>query len=64
MINSEQTIPCPTCQNKVHFNTEQLLMGTQFVCSNCQAAIGLALESKSIVKEAWGKFEAAKGKAS
>jgi hypothetical protein len=37
-------------------------MGVQFICSNCNAAIGLADESKSIVKETLEKFEELKGK--
>ncbi len=62
MINSEQSIPCPVCETKIPFDTKQLIMGAKFVCSNCQAAIGLADESKPIVKETMEKFEAVKGK--
>ncbi len=61
-MNKEQTIPCPVCQTKIPFDTKQLLLGVQFVCSNCQASIGLADESKPIVKETMEKFEAVKGK--
>ncbi len=57
MINSEQTIPCPVCKTKIPFDTNQLLQGMQFVCPNCQAAIGLAEESKPLVKETMQKFE-------
>jgi transcription initiation factor IIE alpha subunit len=62
MINPEQSIPCPVCNNKIPFDTKQLLMGVQFICSNCNAAIGLADESKPIVKETMEKFEELKGK--
>jgi transcription initiation factor IIE alpha subunit len=64
MINSEQSIPCPTCKNKIPFDTNQLLLGVQFVCSNCQSAIGLAPDSKPIVQEAMQKLEAAKSQIS
>jgi len=62
MINPEQSIPCPVCQAKILFDTRQLLLGVQFVCSNCQSAIGLATESKAIVEETMEKFDAMKGK--
>ncbi len=57
MINSDQNIPCPVCQTKIPFDTKQLLMGVQFVCPNCQAAIGLADQSKPLVQETMDKFE-------
>lgn len=57
MINTEQTIPCPTCQHKIHFDTMQLLMGAQFVCINCQSAIGLAAESQPLVAQTMQQFE-------
>jgi transcription initiation factor IIE alpha subunit len=62
MINSDQSIPCPTCSTKIPFDTRQLLLGIQFVCPNCQSAIGLAIESKAIVQETMEKFEAVKSK--
>lgn len=62
MINNEQSIPCPVCNTKIPFDTKQLLLGVKFVCPNCNAAIGLADESKPIVKETMEKFEAIKGK--
>ncbi|MFI5151481.1 MAG: hypothetical protein ACHQRM_17270 [Bacteroidia bacterium] len=64
MINSEQTIPCPTCNTKIPFDTRQLLLGMQFVCPNCMAAIGLATDSKPVVEETMKKFEDVKGKLS
>jgi DNA-directed RNA polymerase subunit RPC12/RpoP len=60
MINQEQTIPCPTCQHKIHFDTKQLMMGIQFVCSNCQSAIGLAPESQPLVAQTIQKLESLK----
>ena len=62
MINPDQSIPCPVCKTKIPFDTKQLLLGVQFVCSNCQSAIGLATESKAIVQETIEKFEAVKEK--
>ncbi len=62
MINTEQSIPCPTCNTKIPFDTKQLLLGVQFTCSNCHAAIGLATESKTVVEDAMIKFEKEKGK--
>jgi transcription initiation factor IIE alpha subunit len=61
MNNSIQYMPCPVCNNSIPFNTKQLLMGVQFVCSNCNAAVGLAPESKGIVEDAMEKLEALKG---
>lgn len=46
------TLACPVCQTPVFIEMDQLLMGTRFTCSNCQAAIGLANNSKGIVKDA------------
>jgi hypothetical protein len=62
MINLEQSIPCPVCNNKIPFDTKQLLLGVQFVCSNCFASIGLANESREIVQETITKFEELKGR--
>ena len=64
MINQEQSIPCPVCGAKIPFDTHQLLLGVQFTCPNkdCNAMIGLADESKAIVRETMEKFEAVKGK--
>jgi len=56
-MNFEQTIPCPVCETKIPFNPQQLLMGAQFVCPNCQAAIGIAQESKDLMKESMDKFD-------
>lgn len=61
MINLEQSIPCPVCNTKIPFDTKQLLLGIKFECPNCKAAIGLAEESKPIVKETIEKFEEIKG---
>ncbi len=57
MINQEQAIPCPTCQTKIPFDAQQLLMGVQFACPGCHALIGLASESKPQVQETMQKFE-------
>jgi transcription initiation factor IIE alpha subunit len=52
----DQTIPCPVCNTPISFDTKQLLAGVQFTCSNCHQSIGLALESKDVVKETMDKF--------
>ncbi|MCS4238567.1 transcription initiation factor IIE alpha subunit [Myroides gitamensis] len=46
------TLACPACNTPVFIEVSQLILGTRFTCSNCQAAIGLAQNSKSIVEEA------------
>jgi len=56
MIN-EQKIPCPVCTTAIPFDVRQLLMGVQFTCPNCLAAIGLAVESKDSVNDALEKFK-------
>lgn len=60
MINTEQTIPCPTCQTKIPFDIYQLLNGAQFTCPTCFGTIGLAPESSSTVKETMQKFDGVK----
>ena len=64
MINTDQHIPCPVCNTKIPFDTKQLLLGVQFVCPNCMAAIGLATESKEIVEDTMMKLEDLKQKVS
>jgi transcription initiation factor IIE alpha subunit len=64
MFNTDQTLPCPVCNTKIPFDAQQLLMGTQFTCSNCNAIIGLANESKPIVENALQQFEQFKGQIS
>ncbi|NRA11338.1 MAG: hypothetical protein HRT57_05210 [Crocinitomicaceae bacterium] len=56
-MNNEQSIPCPTCQNKIPFDPIALLQGAQFVCSNYQGVVGLATDSRPIVEETMGKFD-------
>ena len=59
MMNNEQVIPCPTpnCGGKIHFDTYQLLQGAQFVCPNCNGAVGIAPESRPMVQETMQKFD-------
>ncbi len=63
MINQEQVIPCPVCNTKIPFDPTQLMQGVKFQCPNqqCDASIGLAMESKPIVEEAMDKFKEMKG---
>ncbi|MFK7797925.1 MAG: hypothetical protein AB8E82_10765 [Aureispira sp.] len=61
MINPEQQIPCPVCKTKIHFDTQQLLLGVQFKCSSCSASIGLATESKVQVEGAINKLNQLRG---
>ena len=61
MINTDQSVPCPVCNTKIPFDTKQLLMGIQFVCPNCQAAIGLSTESKDVVENTMTKLQMLKG---
>lgn len=62
MINSEQTIPCPTCKTKIPFDVQQLLMGAKFTCPTCLGIISLASESKEVVQETMTKFDQVKDK--
>jgi transcription initiation factor IIE alpha subunit len=59
MINQEQTLACPVCSSKIHFDAKELLKGVKFKCPNiaCDASIGMATESKPIVTKAMDKFE-------
>ena len=56
-MNLDQAIPCPVCQTKIPFDPQQLLAGAQFVCPNCNAAIGLAQESKAMVEDTMEQFD-------
>ena len=60
MSNTQQTIPCPVCKTDIYFDVKSLLSGNQFTCTNCGSAIGLAEESKPLVKNANDKFESLK----
>lgn len=59
MLASQQKISCPVpgCGGEIFFDTYQLLQGKQFVCPSCQAAIGLAPESRGVVQEGMEKYE-------
>ena len=60
MNHFQQTIPCPACNNQIPFDTHQLLQGVKFICSQCNAAIGMAVESKPLVANAMEKLEQVK----
>jgi len=55
---NNQYIPCPTnnCPGKIPFDPHELLRGAHFSCPVCNAAVGLAPESRGIVHEAIEKF--------
>jgi transcription initiation factor IIE alpha subunit len=53
-------MPCPVCGTKIPFDTYGLLRGEKFTCSECNASIGLASESKPIVQEVLEKLETIK----
>ena len=61
-MNTQHSIPCPTpnCGGKIVIDTHQLLLGHQFVCPNCQGSVGLAEESREVVKDTINKFDAMK----
>ncbi|MBI9064474.1 MAG: hypothetical protein JEZ14_20985, partial [Marinilabiliaceae bacterium] len=52
-----QKIHCPNCQAIIVFDTYALLGGMRFTCTNCNAQIGLASDSKDTVEGAMNKFE-------
>ena len=56
-IQPIQYIPCPVCRTQIPIDLHLLIQGVQFSCPNCQAAIGLASESRSVVSEAVDNFE-------
>lgn len=58
---AENGIPCPVCSTKIPFDVNQLLLGVQFGCPQCNAVIGLGQESKPLVEKAMQKLEEAKG---
>tara|TARA_R110000787_G_scaffold61198_9_gene138700 strand:+ start:21567 stop:21773 length:207 start_codon:yes stop_codon:yes gene_type:complete len=58
MKNQEQTIPCPVCNTKIHFDAIQLMQGVKFKCPNeqCGSSIGLSPESKINTENVMDKF--------
>lgn len=52
-----QSIPCPLCKTPIPFDTRQLIQGVQFSCPKCSVAVGLATESKDVVKTAMDRFD-------
>jgi len=52
-----QTIPCPVCKAAIPFDTRQLIQGVQFSCPQCSVAVGLATESKGVVRQALDRFD-------
>jgi len=53
----QQKISYPICHSTIPFDTKQLLAGIQFSCPQCHSSIGLATESKEIVKKTMIKLE-------
>lgn len=53
---SQQNIPCPNCNTNIPFDVNALLIGASFSCSECDAKIQLANESKEVVSESIEKF--------
>jgi len=51
------TIACPNCNTPIALEIVQLIIGTKFSCMNCEATIGLANESKDMVKQAVNSLE-------
>lgn len=64
MINTDQSIPCPVCNAKIPFDTNQLLSGIRFICPKCTAAIGLSTESKEVVQDTMNRLQELKSKMS
>lgn len=56
-MKNEQRISCPNCQTEIIFDTYALLQGVKFMCTNCQAKIGLSSESKDLVEDTMVKFD-------
>lgn len=61
-MNLHQSIPCPSCQSKIPFDVNYLLMGAQFACPNCGSVISLAENSKETVKQSLDDFESLRKK--
>lgn len=54
---NEQKIACPNCKNEIIFDVYALIQGSSFACSQCNAKIQLAGESKETVTESIEEFE-------
>lgn len=61
-MNDQVSIPCPVpnCGAQIPIDPRALMQGAQFVCPRCQSSVGLAPESRYLVKETLDKFDALK----
>jgi hypothetical protein len=52
------TIKCPNpaCSTDIAMSLPLLLSGEKFTCHNCQTSVGLASDSRDVVKGAYDKF--------
>ncbi|HEU4717323.1 MAG TPA: hypothetical protein VFU15_05810 [Bacteroidia bacterium] len=56
-MSDQLSIPCPDCKTPIPFDPRMLIQGAQFSCPKCKAFLGLASESKEIVRESLDKFD-------
>ena len=60
MVN-QQYINCPDCGSPIPFDPYALVKGQRFSCPKClDVSIGLASESRDVVKESLDKLESLK----
>lgn len=52
----QQQMPCPTCNQPIHFDPHGLIKGEKFQCGNCFAIVGIAADSLQTAKEALDQF--------
>jgi len=61
MINHQQAMPCPHCQqDEIPFDVKSLLRGYQFKCPTCASVVSLAPESVEQTKTVIEQFEVLK----
>lgn len=53
----DKYIPCPVCKSQIPVDVYQLIRGMQFLCPNCQVAIGLSTQSQPLVEDALNKLD-------
>lgn len=58
-MNTKSTVDCPDCHSSIHIDTQLLLTGASFCCSNqkCGISIKLSTEDQSTVSEAMHELE-------
>ena len=58
-MSFQSVVPCPDCGSDIHIDSNLLLSGSSFKCSNQHCGVAISLDESSLgeVKDAFEKFE-------